>query len=426
LTDPAALGDELADLLGSIPPSGGTTADWIRAGTLLRRAGAAGPAGLAFGWAARRLALEGKIPQAAGLVKAIQELAPGDRSVAEAVARLYAHRERATRGEAIAEHLVAAVPSFPPGAAPEALAPVLDRLAAAALAETATLATSAPPAGALPSVPFFARLSAAELRDLVERSRARSYRAGEEVVRQGETGTSFFVVTAGRVSVTRRGADGERPVELGRLGEAEVFGELGFFSGAPRTATVTALEPLELLEIEDRVLGELLELHPTIRTALEAHGRERLLGAILDTSPLFASVPPGERRGLLDEFERVAVAAGEVLIETGRPGPGFFVILSGEIVVTESTAAATEIARLGPGDFFGEIGSMTGAAATATCTAARAGELFRLPRARFTLLAATYPPVLEVLTERARHRIASSRARGLDLESDALARAGLL
>ena len=70
---------------------------------------------------------------------------------------------------------------------------------------------------------------------------------GEVVLREGDGGTSFYVVASGRLAVSKRDERGEAVV-LAQLGEGDFFGEMALLSGAPRAATVVAEEPCELLE----------------------------------------------------------------------------------------------------------------------------------------------------------------------------------
>jgi CRP-like cAMP-binding protein len=63
---------------------------------------------------------------------------------------------------------------------------------------------------------------------------------GEAIVTQGEPGELVYVIAAGRVLVSRAGR------EIRELGPGDVFGELALMLDVPRTATVTALEPVRL------------------------------------------------------------------------------------------------------------------------------------------------------------------------------------
>ncbi len=72
---------------------------------------------------------------------------------------------------------------------------------------------------------------------LDESGERRIYRAGEEIVRQGEPGTEAFIVMRGSVRVAglMSPGDGDREV---LLGQGQLFGELSLLDGGPRTNTV--------------------------------------------------------------------------------------------------------------------------------------------------------------------------------------------
>ena len=92
---------------------------------------------------------------------------------------------------------------------------------------------------------IFAPLSAEQRLELAESARSALYAEGEAIVREGDQGSSMFVVRTGAATVTLAGADGE----IARLGRGGFFGEMSLLTGEPRTATVTAATDCELLEI---------------------------------------------------------------------------------------------------------------------------------------------------------------------------------
>lgn len=97
----------------------------------------------------------------------------------------------------------------------------------------------------LEAVQIFAGLSEAERAELARAARQILYAAGERIVREGDAGSSMFVVVRGDVVVTL----GAAAHEVARLGPGDVFGEMSLLTGAPRTATVAAVTDAELLEI---------------------------------------------------------------------------------------------------------------------------------------------------------------------------------
>jgi putative ABC transport system ATP-binding protein len=91
----------------------------------------------------------------------------------------------------------------------------------------------------LRAVDLFSALTPTQLTDVAEKMQKRHFKAGDTVIREGEPGEEFFLISDGEVDVTR--ADHE----VARLGRGEFFGEVALISGEPRNATVLATEPLD-------------------------------------------------------------------------------------------------------------------------------------------------------------------------------------
>ena len=93
---------------------------------------------------------------------------------------------------------------------------------------------------------------------------------GQTVIREGEAGNQFFVITRGTVQVTRGG----RPVA--ELGPGAYFGELALFDPAPRNATVTATSEATLVSVSRTSFRELLGEVSSLRDVLLAGMAARL------------------------------------------------------------------------------------------------------------------------------------------------------
>lgn len=111
-----------------------------------------------------------------------------------------------------------------------------------------TTGESAETRGPLSGVPLFARLDLNEQSDLRGRMRPRTAAAGEVIVWHGEKGDSLFLVDRGSVEVIVPSERGEH-VHLAQIGPGGFFGELSLLDSGPRTATVRAAEPCDLLEL---------------------------------------------------------------------------------------------------------------------------------------------------------------------------------
>jgi CRP/FNR family cyclic AMP-dependent transcriptional regulator len=104
----------------------------------------------------------------------------------------------------------------------------------------------------------------------------------------------------------------------------------------------------------------------------------------LAKAPLFAALSRQELGELAKATEDLEVDEGKTLTREGDLGREFFVIVDGEVSVTQ---AGNEIRRLGPGDFFGEIALIyDNARRTATVTAASPLRFFVLTRQSFRSL----------------------------------------
>jgi MFS family permease len=109
-----------------------------------------------------------------------------------------------------------------------------------------------PEAALLRTVSVFAPLPLMVIEQLALSAEPHSYTDGDVVTREGEPGDRFYVVTAGTAAVSVGGE--ARPP----LGPGEGFGEIALLHDVPRTATVTASGPLQLLGLaQDRFLSAL-------------------------------------------------------------------------------------------------------------------------------------------------------------------------
>lgn len=99
-------------------------------------------------------------------------------------------------------------------------------------------------ADVLAEVPMFRHLGARQRLRLAERMTLRRYRAGDVIVRQGDTSISFYTVLSGSVRIVREFEWGDRVVIV-EEGRASFFGDMGLIDDMTRSATVAALEPTE-------------------------------------------------------------------------------------------------------------------------------------------------------------------------------------
>jgi CRP/FNR family cyclic AMP-dependent transcriptional regulator len=103
----------------------------------------------------------------------------------------------------------------------------------------------------LKAVPLFASFPDDQLRVLVTMVTRRSAPRGSTIMAAGDPTDSLYIVISGRLKVMMGDADGKEVI-LTILGPGEFFGEMGLIDDEPRSASVVAIEPCELLSIAKR------------------------------------------------------------------------------------------------------------------------------------------------------------------------------
>ncbi|GEM_PF-1234579 len=96
----------------------------------------------------------------------------------------------------------------------------------------------------------------------------RTFQPGQVLLQQGEVGRDLYVLQRGRVVVSRVEPGMAEPVTLAVVYAGGVVGEIGLLDGWPRTATVTALEETQAIEISDALLAESILRYPAGAIAL--------------------------------------------------------------------------------------------------------------------------------------------------------------
>ena len=79
--------------------------------------------------------------------------------------------------------------------------------------------------------------------------------------------------------------------------------------------------------------------------------------------PLFKDLTKRDLQFLASRVDEVSLKSGQTVIREGQPTDAFFIVVTGNVDVTRQGKPA---ARLGPGEFFGEIGMLDNGPATAT------------------------------------------------------------
>jgi CRP-like cAMP-binding protein len=122
----------------------------------------------------------------------------------------------------------------------------------------------------LRTIPLFSGCSERSLEVIGGITREATYPAGSDLVREGDPGESLILIRTGEATVVQGGRT------LRRLGPGDFLGEIALIDGRPRTATVTATEPIEALVIDRSGFARLMDEFPVIRFDLVSALTERL------------------------------------------------------------------------------------------------------------------------------------------------------
>jgi putative ABC transport system ATP-binding protein len=95
---------------------------------------------------------------------------------------------------------------------------------------------------------------------------------------------------------------------------------------------------------------------------------------------LFKTLTPRQLTDIAEKMSKRHYAAGETIIRKGDPGDEFFLVFDGEVEVIR---ADREVARLGPGDFFGEVALISGEPRNATVVTPKAADTYVLGKSDF-------------------------------------------
>jgi CRP-like cAMP-binding protein len=132
----------------------------------------------------------------------------------------------------------------------------------------------------LVSIPLFAGLSPKELAPLRDAVRRLTLNEGEMLFRQGEPGTTLYLLEQGSLKVYTIGC-GDEEIVLDILGPDDVIGELALLDGEPRSMFAEATSDCELLALDRGPFMEHLRRHPetaiTMLTNLSARVRQTVV-----------------------------------------------------------------------------------------------------------------------------------------------------
>lgn len=127
----------------------------------------------------------------------------------------------------------------------------------------------------LACIGIFSGLSKSFLDELKGKVSLRTYQKDEVVFKQGDRADAFYLIRYGFVKVAVSDDKGGEKV-VSYLNEGSYFGEIALLSNEKRSATISALNRVEIIEITKKDFDEILAYQPAVRTAMEKISQQRL------------------------------------------------------------------------------------------------------------------------------------------------------
>ena len=136
--------------------------------------------------------------------------------------------------------------------------------------------------------------------------------------------------------------------------------------------------------------------------------RSERLFETLGELELLRDLPPAAVRALVDGVTPVVFGRGDPLLREGEASEGMFILLGGQVSLSQGGAVIKE---MGPGEVLGEMGLITHAPRTATATACGRVKALELRRVDYEAIREAHPELEQVLRTLAGERIQELGAR---------------
>lgn len=264
-------------------------------------------------------------------------------------------------------------------------------------------------AGFLAGIPLFASLSEDEIIQISRHMAQVSFRPGQNIVVQGDRGTSFFVILEGAADIIIENPSGLRST-IDTINAGDSFGEIALLEPVPRTATVRAAKPLTALELDKPYFDEFVEHTGGMKEKITEVIR---LTSLLRKIPFFREMAPSQMSEIISSLKNEYYKKGQTVIKEGSTGNRFYIIAGGTFKVLKNVAAGQPqlIATLGRNEWFGEIALLHNVHRTSSVVAETDGHLLSLSREVFLSAANASIQAGLVLEEETERRLAELKRR---------------
>mmetsp|Transcript_16222 Transcript_16222/g.22866 ORF Transcript_16222/g.22866 Transcript_16222/m.22866 type:complete len:798 (-) Transcript_16222:62-2455(-) len=234
----------------------------------------------------------------------------------------------------------------------------------------------------------FANLSGKEETTLVGAFEVISSKAGDTIIKQGDTGDFFYVIKEGNV----RFEVNDKTVGYAKKGKS--FGELSLLYTSPRAATCISEDDTTLFRVDQKTFRYIMQ-----STTTDADNSKREL---IKKVEFLKDLTPSDMNKFLEVLTPRPFKKGEQLVKKGDQGKEFFIVSEGEVKVTDIEVGDSkfEDQTLTKGGHFGERALVTSEPRAANVVATTMGVCFTVDGETFNTVVGNLEILLTKATDK--------------------------
>lgn len=232
-------------------------------------------------------------------------------------------------------------------------------------------------------------LEAGQLRKIAGLMEPKQFKQGECIIRYGDDGMTYFVLSKGNVKVTvyESGTDPNDPeintkVVITKILESgEGFGELALLYNDKRSATITAESDCSVFTLDGKIFKAMI-----IRNSMT---KRNIQYGFLDGIKLFSTLDKFQKLKLVDGLQAITAQKDEIIIKEGDAGKEFFIIEEGELECLKLHQVGDRygfirVRTLNKGEHFGELALINNNVRSMSIKCITPCKLLSLDRESFT------------------------------------------
>ena len=197
---------------------------------------------------------------------------------------------------------------------------------------------------------LFNSLEDKDLQTVIDSFEEKKYKAGENVITQGDEGDVLYLVDSGELDCEKVFKAGDPPTFLKKYHAGESFGELALLYNAPRAATIRATTESTCWALDRECFNNIVK-----NAAIK---RREKYENTLKKVEILKSIDPYELGQICDALKIKLITKGDYIIKQGEKGDDFFILDEGKAhaeKVFEEGKPPERVKEYESGGFFGEL-----------------------------------------------------------------------